>query len=243
MRKPSVRLPISPAVRFSLPTHEVRLIVAWLLAFVFASSGGASRAGLILEAGPVTASAGSSGAFDLVLANTNSPGGASYDISSDTIQLALTGLTGVTITGATIDTSIPYIYQTSGTMVLGGSPFVISSTPTSFLASDSEFDMQGFDIISPGQSFGLAQVTYSVASNATAGQMGSISLTNSNLSDFDGNPVLPTLQGGTFTVMAGVPEPSSLALFATGLAMLTAIPGVLRRATISAKTRPKTGQR
>ena len=174
------------------------------------------RADLIIEVLPVTAAVGSSGSFDVLLYN-NGVGGATYNVSGDDVSLSISGPAGVTITGATIATTTPYIYQESGT-TQGGGPFVTGSTSTSFQASDSEFAGPNYyDPVAPGQTFGLAHVTYTVSASAVAGSMGMFSLAGSDLSDVNGNPIHATLSDGTITLTAAVSTPPSLITCSLGL--------------------------
>jgi hypothetical protein len=187
-----------------------------------------SDAGFVISVSNVTASAGSSGSFDILLSNTNSPEGASYSVSSDGLELAMTGISGVTFTGVTIDTTTPYIYLTSGTTI-GGGPFSFDNFPnTEFTASDSEFSsLDNYQrTIAPGMSLGLAHVTYSVAAG-TAPSAGLIDIvvnsdgSATSLADFAGDAIPFTAMDGSFTVTpSAVPEPSAFLLTATGFALV-----------------------
>ena len=205
------------------------LIAAIGVGIVMLVSATRSDAGFVITAANVTASAGSIGSFDVLISNTNSPGGASYSVSSDGLQLALTGISGVTFTGVTIDTTTPYIYLTSGTTLPGGGPLSFDNFPnTGFAASDSEFspadDYQR--TIAPGMSFGLAHVTYSVAAGTAPGA-GLIDIvvnpdgSATSLADFNGDAIPFTAMDGSFTITPSVvPEPSALLLTATGFALV-----------------------
>jgi hypothetical protein len=176
------------------------------------------QAGLVIESQSVTATPGSSGSFDILIMNTNSPGGSSFDVASDFVGLSLTGLPGVEFTGVSITTtSAPYIYVLSGT-TQGGGPFSFDNFPTTqFLASDSEFGPLGFRAIDPGDTFGLANVTYTVASSAAAGA-GTLTITSdTSLADANGANVAFTPMNGVFTVST-IPEPSSVISLAIGCA-------------------------
>ena len=176
-------------------------------------------AGLVIESQSVTATPGSSGSFDILIMNTNSPGGSSFDVAGDFIGLSLTGLAGVEFTGVSITTtSAPYIYVVSGT-TQGGGPFSLDTFPnTQFLASDAEFGPLGFRAINPGDVFGLANVTYTVAPNATPGTGVLTITTDTSLSDATGAnvPFTSPPNGGAFTVSAAIPEPTSATLLAIG---------------------------
>src|SRR5271157_468429 len=58
-------------------------VIAVALAAIIGGAVPCSAGGLVIEAPNLTATAGSSGSFDLLLVNTNSPGGTSYDVAGD----------------------------------------------------------------------------------------------------------------------------------------------------------------
>jgi len=173
-------------------------------------------AGLLISAPAVNAAAGSSGAFDVTITNTNGTNGTSYDVAGDTVELGLTGPSGVNFTGVSIATADTYIYAVSATTQ--GSVFSYSTFPGTVLETfDFDVSSVGFREIDPGQTFGLVHVTYSVAAGAAPGT-GSLTFgpdtslsdpTGANIADF-------TAPAGSFTV-SSVPEPSSLILLAAGV--------------------------
>jgi hypothetical protein len=165
--------------------------------------------GLVIEAPNVAALPGSSGSFDLLLVNTNPAGGASFDVAADSIQLFLAGPASVTFTDASINTIVPYIYVTSGTTVPGGGPLSLDTFPnTGFTASDAEFAAPGFRTVNPGDTFGLAHVSFTVSPTAPLGT-DTINFVSSatSLSDNNGNSIPFSLVSGSISV---VPEPSAL---------------------------------
>ncbi len=173
-----------------------------------------TRADLVISAPIISAAAGSTGSFDVIVTDTDPAGSAPYQVAGDDIQLTLSGPAGVTFTGVSIDTSITYLYVDSATNY-GVGPLSLDPFPnTSFTASDSEFGGTGYDTISPGQSFGLVHVTYAVDAAAAAGDHPLTLGPNTGLSDDDGNPVSFTVGAGNLNV---VPEPSARLLMATGL--------------------------
>jgi hypothetical protein len=190
------------------------------------ASASECHAGLVLSVENVTTTAGSLGSFDVLITNTNPTNGASYGVAADVLDISLTGTTGVEFTGVTIaTTTASYIFPVSGTGP--GNPFSSSLFPnTQFFASDSDFQTTSpFErIITPGQSYGLAHVTYQVMAGA-APSMGTISILSdsagdeTSLADFAGNPVGFSTSNGSFIVASAVPEPSALLLTATGLAL------------------------
>jgi hypothetical protein len=176
-----------------------------------------SRADLVIEAPDLTGVApGSSGSFDVLLVNTNPAGGASYDVAADSLGLSLVGPVSIMFTDVSISTSVPYIYVTSGTTV-GGGPLSLDTFPnTQFTASDSEFAAPGFRTVNPGDTFGLAHVSFSVSAT-TAGGTDAIVLDSlaTSLSDINGNSIpLSGLVNGSIST-SSIPEPSALFQAAT----------------------------
>lgn len=174
---------------------------------------------LVLQAPTVTAT-GPGGTFDLLIANTNPTGGASYDLAVDTFEFQIIGLPGATITDVSIDTATPYVYVTSGT-TLGGSLATSSLPATDFTATDSEFAPPGYRTIAPGDVFGLAHVTYALAPGTSGTGTLHFVAANSSLTDPDGGDIPFGIQDGSLTVVNSVPEPSALlsALAAAGMCL------------------------
>jgi hypothetical protein len=174
-------------------------------------------AGLVIEAPNLTAAPGSTGSFDVLLVNTNAIGGTSYDVAADSLELSLVGPLSVTFTGVSIDTvAAPYIYVTSATTVPGGLPLSLDPFPnTHFTASDSEVAAPGFRTVTPGETFGLAHVSYAVSPPSPGGTdtiaFGSPA---TSLSDINGFAVPFTISNGSISV-AVVPEPATLTMDAT----------------------------
>ena len=63
------------------------------------------HAGLVIQAPNLSVTPGSSGTFDVLLLNTNSSGGDSFNVAADTIRLSLTGPLDVAFTDVTIGTT------------------------------------------------------------------------------------------------------------------------------------------
>jgi hypothetical protein len=172
------------------------------------------RAGLLIEAPSLLATPGSSSSFDLLLVNTNPAGGASYNVAADSFELSLLGPVAVTFTDVSINTIVPYIYVVSGTTVPGGLPLSLDTFPnTQFTASDAEFGPLGFQTVNPGDTFGLAHVSFTVSPTATLGAdtIAIASGTATSLSDENGNAIPFAISNGSITV----PEPCALAQAAT----------------------------
>jgi hypothetical protein len=194
-----------------VPGPRLALAVALMLTATLGPAVPCRAAGLVIEAPNVIAAPGSSGSFDVLLVNTNPAGGASYDVAADSLGLSLVGPLSVTFTGVSIDTvAAPYIYVTSGTTVPGGLPLSLDTFPnTQFTASDSEFASPGFRTVDPGQTFGLAHVSFAISPTSPLGTdtIAFVSPTTS-LSDQNGNAIPVSLVSGS---IASVPEPSALA--------------------------------
>jgi hypothetical protein len=182
------------------------------------------QAGLVIEAPNITVAPGSSGSFDVLITST----GGSFDVASDTVELSLTGLSGVTFTGVSIDTVTPYIYGALSATT-AGSTFTFSTFPgTQFEVFDFILSL-GATTISSGDVFGLVNVQYSVAANATPGASGTLAFgADTSLADASGLPVAFTSPNGSMTIStAAVPEPSGAILLAIGCA--TVMVGSARR--------------
>jgi hypothetical protein len=170
--------------------------------------------GLVIEAPDLTVTPGSSGSFDVLLVNTNAAGGASYNVAADSLGLALTGPPGITFTDASINTVGPYIYVTSGTTV-GGGPFSFDSFPnTMFTASDAEFASPGYRTVNPGDTFGLAHVSFAVSAGFIGTDTITLDSSTTSLSDPNGNGIPVTLMNGS---ISAIPEPSALIQAATAV--------------------------
>ena len=208
----------NPVLRARMPELAPRsgagiILAAFAVGFLWC--GHPCRAGgLLISAPAVNAAAGSSGAFDVTITNTNGINGMSYDVAADTVELALTGPSGVNFTGVSIATADTYIYAVSATT--HGSVFSFSTFPgTSLETFDFDVSSVGFREIDPGQTFGLVHVTYSVAAGAAPGT-GSLTFgPDTSLSDPTGANINFSVQAGSFTVTS-VPEPPSLIILAVG---------------------------
>ena len=151
----------------------------------------------------------------MLLTNT---GSASYGVAGDTFTLGLSpGPLDVTFTAVSIATvAAPYIYVTSGTTVPGGLPLSLDTFPnTQFTAADSEFASPGFQTVNPGETFGLAHVSYTV-SPTTSNGLDTIAFSNVLLTELNGADIPVTSSNGSIRVGA-IPEPSTLIQAATAL--------------------------
>ena len=102
----------------------------------------------------------------------------------------------------------------SGTTVPGGGSLSFDTFPNSqFTASDFEFAAPGFRTVGPGDTFGLAHVSFTVSPTATLGTdtIAIASGTATSLSVENGNAIPFAISNGSITV----PEPCALAQAAT----------------------------
>ncbi len=218
--------------RGSVPGGRLGLLVAVALATSFGLAAPCRAGGLVIELPTLTNVApGSSGSFDVLLRDTDPAGSPGYNVAEDNFELTLTGAAGFTFTNATINTSAAYIYVES-TDAASGLPLSTSTFPnTDFIASDLENAPPNYyRTLNPGDVFGLANVSYTVASDAS----GTDALTIANvgiattLTDINGNNIPFTVMNGAISTFA-VPEPSALIQAATGLLIVLGAAGWRRQ--------------
>jgi hypothetical protein len=195
---------------------DLRSLLAALVVVAAAlGSGAPCRGDLVISAPNVPVAPGSSGSFDVLITSTSG----TFNVASDTVELSLLGLSGVTFTGVSIDTVTPYIYGALSATT-AGSTFTFSTFPGTQFETFDFILSTGATTIGPGDSFGLVNVQYSVAADAVVGSSGALTFgPDTSLADATGLPVAFTAQNGSITVSAAViPEPSSAALLAIGCA-------------------------
>ncbi len=230
---PSSRPPASQVSgRGVVPVGRLGFLVAVALATSLALAAPCRAGGLVIELPTLTNVApGSSGSFDVLLRDTDPAGSPGYNVAEDNFELTLTGAAGFTFTNATINMSVMYIYVQS-TDAASGLPLSTSTFPnTDFIASDIENAPPNYyRTLNPGDVFGLANVSYTVDSNAS----GTDALTIANvgiattLTDINGNNIPFTVMNGAISTFA-VPEPSALIQAATGLLIAAGAAGWRRR--------------
>ncbi len=198
-------------------------VIAIALVAILAAAVPCSAGGLVIEAPNLTATPGSSGSFDLLLMNTNPAGGTSYDVSSDQFMPSLSGPLGITFTAVSIATdpvTAPHIFVSSGTTQPGGPPLAADTFPsTTFTGADNEFASAGFRTVNPGDTFGLAHVSYAVSSSTPNG-IDSITIApspESLLTMVDGTPIPFGITNGSIAVGTVIPEPRALTQAATAV--------------------------
>jgi hypothetical protein len=200
-------------------------VIAVVLAAIVGGAVPCSAGGLAIEApNNLPATPGSSGSFDLLLMNTNLTGGASYEVSSDQFVMSLSGPLGIAFTAVSIATdpvTAPYIFVSSGTTQPGGPPLSADTFPnTQFTGIDLEFASPGYRTVNPGDTFGLAHVSYAVSSSTPNGT-DTITIAPfppaSLLTDVAGISISFGISNGSFTVGAVVPEPWALTQASTAV--------------------------
>ena len=195
-----------------------------IMATIALGFGASCRADLVIETPNLTLNPGSSGSFDLLITST----GGSFNVASDMVELSLNGLSGVSFTNVSIATVTPYIYG-ANSATTEGSTFTFSTFPgTQFEVFDFLFP-SGATTIGTGDAFGLVNVQYSVAADATPGSSGTLVIgPDTSLADAAGANVPFTSPGGSITITA-IPEPSAMILLAIGCGAVVAVAGSTRR--------------
>ncbi|HKM55049.1 MAG TPA: PEP-CTERM sorting domain-containing protein [Isosphaeraceae bacterium] len=178
--------------------------------------------GLVISAPDITATAGSSGSFLVLITDTDPTGSAPYNVAGDSFELILTGSAGINFTNVTTATDVapyntPYIYAHS---IANDYSLPLYTSPTNpfpttdFTAADS-FDLSysaGYTTLNPGDVYALGLVSYTVSATATAGSVDTIGFgASTSLSDNNLNAIPFTTTNGSIAV-ASVPEPSTWAM-------------------------------
>ncbi len=215
-----------------MPSSSKRsLCVAAVAAFAIALSmpsapAQASPVALLFEAPTLSATPGSTGSFDILVADK----AVSFDLAGESVELGISG-TGVEFTDTSADTVTPYIFNPSFDAD-NASPLDFSGDPypkNDFITSDLSDAPAGFIVINDGDTFGLVNVSYSVDADAALGDR---TLTiesiggGTSTSDENGAVVPFGTSNGVLTVVA-VPEPASLML------AILAAPLVMRRRSVT----------
>ncbi len=194
------------------------------------------RAGsLVVEVVPVnsnvTVPPGFSGSLELDLLNplTNTQ---SFNVAGFQFELQVPGGSGVLFTSATTSTTASsYIFAGNSVAdsFFGGS-LIISPPPppatSDLLGFDTVATPGTFTTLSPGSSFGLGLISFTVDANASSGIV-PVSIipfdintapNGTLISDNQGAPIAFTTSDGTITIHgAAVPEPSTFVLAIVGV--------------------------
>jgi hypothetical protein len=211
---------------------SIRTIAPALVALALCLAGGPpSRAGtlnIVVES--TTASPGTIGGFDVDLVNNSA---SAVTIASFNVDVLLTDTTNVVFSAIHNSTTAPYIFSITG------------STPPGFIggllpmeAAGQDVAATGGPVVNPGETWGLAHVSYLVDPAAPLGTIIPVALEltpvflpppgGTRLFDPTGAPIPFNMVNGTITVgTLGVPEPSSLVM--AGVAALAGLGAWARR--------------
>jgi hypothetical protein len=170
----------------------------------------------------VSASPGSSGAFDVFLTNTG-PG----SISIQGFQFEVTTAdTDITFTDITINPVVaPYMFAGNSLLAIGSS---ILEVPPSTAQDAQALDLSAdgtSTIIGSGVEFGLGEVLFSIASNAAPTTAVINFGAATSLSDAAGGsiPFQPVAGGLTITGTSATPEPATAGMLGATLLGLIAL--------------------
>ncbi len=194
------------------PGHAV-IFLASLLPWAGVTPSRAGTLDIVVENS--TAAPGMSGQLEVDLVNNSS---SPVTIGAFSVDVLLSDSTFVNLTGIDNGTSAPYIFSIAGSFPPG---FESNLLPMEAAGKDLS---NGGQVVNPGDTWGLANLTYVVDPSAPLGTVVGATLESTsvflpppggtNLSDPTGGPVPFTMVNGTITVQSSttVPEPSSVAL-------------------------------
>jgi hypothetical protein len=225
MHRPTPALAARPARTLSGPS---RLAVPTLLAaLALLSVAAPSRAGLVLIAQDSATQPGGTGAFDVILDNEASST-QSVTVGGFSVDLKLANTNAVMFTAINTNTTLPYIFTSSGSF-----GFIGAVTGGGIEATGNDLATPPADgvTLAPGTSFGLAHILYRVAANAGGTvPVPFVSINaGTSLADAAGQPITSFVtRNGVITV---VPEPASFALLALGFAASMAAVRLRRRSS------------
>jgi hypothetical protein len=202
-------------------------VVLGILALGFvtlqASPAGAGTLDMIVES--TTAAPSSLAQFDIVLQNNSA---SAVNIAFFSVDVLLSSTTDVFFTAIDNGTVAPYIFSITGSFPPG-----FTSQNLGMEASGNDLS-NTFQVLNPGDTFGLAHVTYVVNPSATLGDVVNLTLISSSMSslpppngteltDPTGAQVPFNTVNGTITIAGpAVPEPASVTLLGIGGAVLLA---------------------
>jgi hypothetical protein len=163
-----------------------------------------------------TAAPGTAGQFDVDLVNNSA---SAVTVAGFSVDVLLTDTTFVTFTAIDDATTAPYIFSITGSQPPG---FTAQLLPMEATGNDIS---AGAQVVNPGDTWGLAHITYLVDPSAPLGTVVPMVLEQfpqnfatggTSLLDPTGAPIPFSGLGtnGTITVGLPVPEPASLTLLA-----------------------------
>jgi len=200
-------------------TRFLRFKYALLLS-VFLASSSASAAGLLISIDDLNQSGGK-GSFELLLTNTDVPGGTTYDIAGFSFELNAAA-SGLIFTAADYPSGTPaYIFDGTGQTTQDPTiPLSTNAFPTSDVSgSDTEFTSSSI-AVAPGDVFSLALISFTSPTPVTVSGLESlISTSGTVLSDANLKAIAYSLPS------TAVPEPSSVAMVALAGTLILSLRG------------------
>jgi hypothetical protein len=166
------------------------------------------------------------GSFDVLITNTSD---SAIDLGAESVQIQLsdpngsTSDSGVEFTVTDVNTVAPYIFDPSLDVDFGIAPdgSGIPYPKESFTTFDAADGLDAFTAINPGETFGLVDVSYSVASDAALGDWTmTFDPDGTSTSDQVGNAIPFTTTDGVLDVVQA-PEPIGLMLLLPLVPLLT----------------------
>jgi hypothetical protein len=168
-----------------------------------------------------TAAPGTIGHFDIDLVNNSA---SAVTVAAFSVDVLLSDISNVSFTSMTNSTTAPYIFSITGS-------FGFLSQVLPMEVSGNDLAQGSGQVVNPGDTWGLANVTYAVSPSAPLGTVVGVSLEpapvflpsgGTSLSDPTGAPIPFDSVNGTITVpSSAVPEPSTAILLSTsGLILL-----------------------
>jgi hypothetical protein len=207
------------------------LSVLFVLAPAVAATGGS----IAITPSSVTSSPGGSGTFDVILTNPTGSG-QTFNIAGFAVEVMVPSSSRITLTTATTSTastSAAYLFQGNSFSNAHSNPsdpfyapLATSITPTDMLLSDTVLTPTTFITVAPGSTFGLAHVSFTVASNAALGPVAVTLGPTIQLSNSQGGLISGfTTTNGQINIAgsAAVPEPSSFVMAAIAASSLALV--------------------
>jgi hypothetical protein len=200
-------------------------VLAILAALALLALATPSRAGLVMIAQDSATQPGGTGSFDVILEN-ESTSMQSVTVGGFSVDLKLANTNAVAFTAINANTTLPYIFTSSGSFGFIGT---VLGSGIEVTGNDLALPPADGVTLDPGKSFGLAHILYQVAANAGGTvPVPFVSIgAGTSLADAAGNPITSFVtDNGVINV---VPEPSSFTLFALGLAASMVVVRLRRR--------------